>query len=205
MMKKILNSLSKAWDKFLKFIGTGRRRLIVLCIMALSIVFLIISISFVVAYFFNSSTGLTNKFESANIYEPTIIEDFTDGDFVKKNVKVKVNDDSFPCYVRVKVVFNWKDDDGNILAVSPTEGVDYTISYKIGKWNKGSDGFYYYNKSLTGETDILIEECSVINSSPAEGYRLNVDVLVQSVQAEPSEAVIDSWGVVINSDGTIIK
>lgn len=197
-MKNIIALLSNSWNSFLKFIGIGRRRLIVLCVTVLSIVF-------VVAYFYNSSGVLTNKFESANIYAPTIIEDFTDGDFVKKIVKVKIDENSFPCYVRVKVVFNWKDDDGNILAVSPVEGVDYTISYKNGNWNRGSDDFYYYNKSLVGETDILIEECSVINSSPVDGYKLNVEVLAQTIQAEPSEAVKEAWGVVINSDGTIIK
>lgn len=193
------------WNKFLEFIGTGRRRLIVLCVMALSIVSLVISIVFVVAYFYNRTGALTNKFESAKIYNPTIVEDFTDGDFVKKNVKVKIDENSFHCYVKAKVVFNWKDDNGNILAISPVEGVDYTISYKIGNWNLASDGFYYYNKSLVGETDILIEECSVINSSPVEGYKLNVDVLVQTIQAEPREAVREAWSVEINSDGTIIK
>jgi len=189
--------------QIIKKITCSRRNITI----AILFIFVIISIStsVVVSYFFNKSQPLKNSFNAAKVYEPTILEDFSDGDLIKKNVKININSKSIASYVRAKVVISWKDDKNNILAIEPVAGTDYKISYNLGKWMFASDGFYYYSEPLLGDSDILINECEVISKSPVNGYKLNVEILAQSVQSVPKDAVKELWGVNVNTDGTITK
>lgn len=193
------------FKKFCKLKST-KQKIIVGASASLIVLMLSISVYSAISFVFNLiSEPLTNSFQPANIPKPTIVEDFTDGDLIKKNVKVDVSSSTFASYVRSKVVINWKGDDGSILAVEPVPGVDYTISYSLGNWTYGTDGFYYYKYPLTGASEVLITECKVLNKAPVDGYKLNVEVMSQTVQSTPSKAVVELWGVKVNSDGMISK
>lgn len=104
-------------------------------------------------------------------------------------------------YVRVKLVMNWVDDDNNVSATP----VNINVVYDTEKWFLGSDGNYYYMTPVApvGEkpnnvTSNLLQANSPITEpteGKPEGCHLEVTVLAESIQAAPSTAVQQSWGV----------
>lgn len=138
---------------------------------------------------------------------PKIDTDITeniDGN-VKEEVKITNNGD-IDVYVRVAVVVTWKNANG-IAPTSPIEGTDYTCDWKYGNgqdWVKGNDGFYYYTKALSpnGVTPNLVENVKQAANVP-EGYNLSVEIISQSIQAQPKDAVESAWDVSVNDDGTL--
>ena len=129
------------------------------------------------------------------------------GTSVKRNVRVK-NTGNTDAYIRVLLVFTWKDKDGNIFSNKPQEGKDYQINKNLTDWimQKSDAGTYYYYKkpvARDAETDVLIELLRQADgvTGPENGkYKLSVDILADAVQADPPEAVADSWGVVVEND-----
>lgn len=128
--------------------------------------------------------------------------DTESGAYVKRGVRVK-NTGNTDAYIRVLLVFTWKDKDGNIFSNKPQEGKDYQINKNLTDWIKQeSDAgtYYYYKKPVKPgkETGKLIESLYQITgvTGPENGkYKLSVDILADAVQADPPEAVKDSWGV----------
>ena len=50
---------------------------------------------------------------------------------------------------------------------------------------------------------MLITECKPLKAAPVAGYTLHVEILAQSIQAEPDAAVKEAWGVTVtNTNGT---
>lgn len=133
-----------------------------------------------------------------------VLEDFGKGSgtYVKRGVRVK-NTGNTDAYIRVLLVFTWKDKDGNIFSNKPQEGKDYQINKNLTDWIKQeSDAgtYYYYKKPVArdAETDVLIELLRQADGviGPENGtYKLSVDILADAVQADPPQAVKDSWGV----------
>lgn len=141
-----------------------------------------------------------------------VLEDFgtESGASVKRNVRVK-NTGNTDAYIRVLLVFTWKDDKGNIFSNKPQEGIDYQINMDnmyLTDWimQKSDTGVYFYYKKRVApeeETRNLIESLYQITdvTGPENGkYKLSVDVLADAVQANPPEAVKDSWGVAVEND-----
>lgn len=136
-----------------------------------------------------------------------VLEEFSKGNgtYVKSNVRVK-NTGNTDAYIRVLLVFTWKDKDGNIFSNKPQEGIDYQINMDnmyLTDWimQKSDTGVYFYYKKRvapSAETGKLIESLYQIATvtGPENGkYKLSVDILADAVQANPPEAVKDSWGV----------
>lgn len=133
-----------------------------------------------------------------------VLEDFGK-DYVKRDVKVQ-NTGNTDAYIRVLLVFTWKDDAGNIFSNKPQEGIDYQINMdnmNLTDWimQKSDAGVYFYYKKRVApdaETGKLIESLRQIAgvTGPENGkYKLSVDILADAVQADPPQAVKDSWGV----------
>lgn len=123
-----------------------------------------------------------------------IDEDVTGGQ--KKSIIVK-NTGTAVSYVRVKLVMNWVDENGNVSA----EPVNIMPSITDNWFLK--DGIYYYKMPVAangGETTNLLQTPIAQGTAP-EGYHLEVTVLAESIQAAPSKAVTDSWGVGVDSNG----
>lgn len=128
------------------------------------------------------------------------------GAYVKRNVRVK-NTGNTDAYIRVLLVFTWKDKDGNIFSNKPQEGIDYQINKNLTDWIKQeSDAgtYYYYKKPVArdAETDVLIELLRQADgvTGPENGtYKLSVDILADAVQADPPQAVEESWGVAVEN------
>lgn len=175
-----------------------------------------------VAYLSHRS-GITNEFETGNV--ETQVEENFDGD-TKTDAGV-ANTGNVPAYVRVAVTVYWEDKDGNILWGTPGENADYSILWNLSEdpaaagWVRGSDGCYYYTVPLepegaddgTDRTEALITSCREENAEEhrRDGRYLVVDIAAQSVQAEPSQAVVDAWGSEnggsvrsVGSDGSLV-
>lgn len=117
----------------------------------------------------------------------------------KKSIVVQ-NTGTAVSYVRVKLVMNWVDENGNVSA----EPVNITPSITDDWFEQG--GIYYYKTPVAakGETTNLLQTPITQGTAP-EGYHLEVTVLAESIQAAPSKAVTDSWGVGVDSNGYLTQ
>ena len=119
----------------------------------------------------------------------------------KKSIKVQ-NTGTAVSYVRVKLVMNWVDESGNVSA----EPVNITVDYDNTNWFE-QGGIYYYKMPVAandGVTTNLLKTPITQGTAP-EGYHLEVTVLAESIQAAPSKAVTDSWGVGVDSNGYLTQ
>ena len=139
---------------------------------------------------------VTNTFTAAK--SGTDIVEELDGN-QKKSIVVK-NTGTAVSYVRVKLVMNWVDENGNVSA----EPVNITPSITADWFEQ--DGIYYYKMPVAakGETTNLLQTPITQDAAP-EGYHLEVTVLAESIQAAPSKAVTDSWGVRVDSNGYLTQ
>lgn len=145
-----------------------------------------------------STAPVENTFTAAK--SGTDIVEELDGN-QKKSIVVK-NTGTAVSYVRVKLVMNWVDDNGNVSA----EPVNITPSITDNWFEK--DGIYYYKMPVAakGETTNLLKADSPI-TEPADkpaGCHLEVTVLAESIQAAPSKAVEGAWTAVkVDGDGNL--
>ena len=146
-----------------------------------------------------STAPVENTFTAAK--SGTDIVEELDGN-QKKSIVVK-NTGTAVSYVRVKLVMNWVDESGNVSA----EPVNITPSITDNWFLK--DGIYYYKMPVApdGKTENLLKADSPI-TEPADkpaGCHLEVTVLAESIQAAPSTAVQQSWGVGVDSNGYLTQ
>ena len=100
----------------------------------------------------------------------------------------------------VKLVMNWVDDNGNVSA----EPVNITPSITADWFEQ--DGIYYYKMPVAAKdftTNLL--KTPITQDAAPEGYHLEVTVLAESIQAAPSKAVTESWGVGVDSNGYLTQ
>lgn len=145
-----------------------------------------------------STAPVENTFTAAK--SGTDIVEELDGN-QKKSIVVK-NTGTAVSYVRVKLVMNWVDENGNVSA----EPVNITPSITDNWFEQG--GIYYYKMPVApdGKTENLLKADSPI-TEPADkpaGCHLEVTVLAESIQAAPSKAVEGAWTAVkVGSDGSL--
>lgn len=166
-----------------------RKSLVLLITLA---VLLTCAVSGTAAYLAIRSGPVTNTFTRAEL-DTVIVEEFS-----KKNGKVSIkveNKGDIDAYVRVGVYGYWAVQDGNDneKVVAPwTSAVKYTEDWKqVGDW-------YYYTKKLAPDalTSNLLKESIKEENAPVHypSAYLVVNVIHQSIQAEPVGAVQDAWG-----------
>lgn len=153
--------------------------------------------------YLSSGSSLQNQFKIASV-DPEVIETF-DGK-VKSNVYVQNNGD-IPVYIRAKIMIYYQDTNGNILGDILGEN-DYEITYSTdlkGNWIKATDGFYYYKNKVEANdrTTNLIDECTESNSY--SDRNLVVDIVAETIQANPKDAVEEAWtSVKVDNDNSLI-
>lgn len=178
------------------FNGSGGRKAAL--ILSLCLIFAL-AVGTTVALLKANTTPVTNTFTAAKS-EITIKEDVKNGK--KSSIQVE-NIGTATSYVRVKLVMNWVSKDGKTISGEP---VNIDVNYDADKWFK-QDGIYYYRTPVgpkdsgNNTTANLLQEGSPITQPEGapDGYHLEVTVLAESIQAAPSEAVIKSWGVGVDS------
>lgn len=168
-------------------------------VLAISVLVLVLGIvGTTLAYLFDSSAAITNTFTTATA-GITVVEELEDG--VKNNVQIK-NTGDVEVYIRARVIVTWKDEDGNVSATAPIAGTDYTITYQTDTgWFKHTDGNWYYTSPVAagGSTGVLFTGCNPEEGKTPDGYHLSVEILADSIQAKPENAVQEAWGVKISA------
>ena len=174
----------------------------VAAILVLSLLIIGVAVGTTVAYIVKSTEATKNNFvpvyvDSAPVY--------------KSNGSVAINNiGEIPAYLRATVVVNWVllDADGNATdthhSLTPTEGVDYTITYdSTGAWLKLDGGFWYHRTPVGAgaTTETLFSGFTRLTEAP-EGYKLSLEILSTGIQSAPTAAVEDAWGVTV--DGIVI-
>lgn len=133
--------------------------------------------------------------------------------YIKRDVRIK-NTGNTSAYIRVLLVFTWKDANGNVYVNKPQINKDYQINPDISNgWSIyqnsiGTFSYYYkYPVAAGKETPNLIDSLSQIPGvvGPENGkYALSVEIVADAVQAEPTDAVTDAWdGAKVGADGAL--
>ena len=180
---------------------------------------LVTAIGGTIAWLTTHSEGLTNTFTPATI-SGEVKETFNNPFNTKNNVYIQ-NTSDVPVYVRVALVPTWVMEENNkfVPVAEPVGNDDVIIDTKEWKsfvpaadsnWVKGNDGYYYYKKPLaaadkTDDTDLTENLFNTAEAKENDPYHMNLQVLLQMIQAEPASAVTQAWGVTVNADGTISK
>ena len=153
-----------------------------------------------VAFLATKTEPVENAFEYANVScEVTEARD-TDGSSI---VQVR-NTGTISAYIRVAVVANWMDVNGDIAASDP-EGYGYDPTCSSDSWARGADGFFYYLRPVAPDdsTEGILLACTVTCPEPPE-CTLSVEVLAEAIQSTPASAVYEAWGVTVDGSGMLI-
>lgn len=191
--------------KHLKKHRPGRAKALLL--IASLAVLLTATVGSTVAWLVSKPAAVENDFVPGKV-ACQVLENFG-ADYVKRDVRVK-NTGNTDAYIRVLLVFTWKDKDGNIFSNKPQNDKDYQINMDnmyLTDWimQESDAGVYFYYKKPVApgkETGNLIESLYQIATvtGPENGkYKLSVDILADAVQADPPQAVKDSWGVAVEN------
>ena len=133
---------------------------------------------------------VTHTDQIVNTFQPTdvtceIIEEFNADKTVKTSAVVQ-NTGKIPAYIRVAVVANTVDAEGNI-----TGAKDVSDELASNGWTKVGD-YYYYNGVVqpSGKTTDLLKAEEGIDLKG-----IQVTILASAIQAEPDSAVAQAWSV----------
>ena len=193
-------------------------------IIASVMLLLLATVGTTLAYIFTETKPVENTFNPSKV-SCAVVENngtpvtgsVTNTGNIKENVQIKNTGDT-DAYIRVAVVVNWMDEAGTkVWATKPVEGADgdYTITYNLGNgWVKGSDGYWYYTKSVpptegNNLTDILIKNATQNKEGPkgTDGtqYYLSIEIVASAIQSTPETVVKEQWSSGIRDvDGTTL-
>ena len=146
---------------------------------------LILTCGSVFAYMFKQTETKTTEFTPVSVSCKAEIE--TGGEVtIAKTSEISV-------YLRVRPVTYWVDTSNNIL---PKKADPVTYTLKDG-WLLGSDGVYYYTMPVAPETaGVPFSSISGLKTE-SDGSKQVVDILCEAIQADPTTAVMESWGVTV--------
>ena len=177
------------------FNGSGGRKAAL--ILSLCLIFAL-AVGTTVALLKANTAPVTNTFTAAKS-DIKINENVENGK--KSSIQVE-NIGTATSYVRVKLVMNWVSDDGKTVSATP---VNISVDYDKTNWFE-QDGIYYYKTPVAPVGEKPNNVTSNLLKTPIEqpegapdGYHLEVTVLAESIQAAPSKAVTESWGVGVDS------
>ena len=161
-------------------------------IIALALI-LVLAVGGTVAYIFTQTDPVINTFTPTEA-KITVYEETNSNQ--KTLITVKNISTGVPVYIRVALVANMIDKDENVT------GAASVPTFTLGdNWKEGSDGYYYYTKAVPvgGSTGNLLKSPMTLSEN------MQVVVLADAIQAEPTTAVTQAWGVTVDSNGSISK
>ena len=189
-----------------------------LSIIIVCAILIVASVSVAVAYMIVRSHEITNSFVPAKI-DCQVLEDKTiTGNVVTKTSVRAQNTGNVDAYIRVRVVTYWEDSKGNPVARTRP------INKFGGDWKFNDDAWIYddinqtfYHKAPVRANDvtaellkldsgfngITVEPEDVMQGSVTFTYYPMVEFIVEGIQDAPDTAVIESWGVTLDSNGNI--
>lgn len=175
---------------------------LILVFVVLAVIAAALIVTPTLALYIRGADDVNNEFGSVGSINPEVVNGKLNEDGKMEDVRIYVGKTGYPVYVRVEVFIAWQKD-GTVLGVAyPKKDVDYTVTYNTADWLKIDNYYYFVGKGSqneeTGKTDYLngvvksegitsalISEFAVKSGTkpPFDGYELNVQVIVQTVQA----------------------
>lgn len=156
-------------------------------LLAVLAVLMALPISGTMAYLMVGTDELVNTFTPVQV-DTVIRETVVKGS--KSAIKVENKNDvkNIPVYVRVAVVGNWVNENGQIVAPWTAPATPAS------DWTKADDGFYYYNSVLQvgAETSPLFSNAITEADKPDGADHLVVTVVHQSIQSVGWPADVNS-------------
>ena len=155
-------------------------------IIALALI-LVLAVGGTVAYIFTQTGPVINTFTPA---DAKITVDEQTSSNQKTEIIVKNNSTGVPVYIRVALVANMIDKDENVT------GAANVPTFTPGdNWIVGNDGYYYYTEPVPvgGSTGNLLQSPMTLDEN------MQVVVLADAIQAEPTTAVTQAWGVTVEN------
>ena len=151
------------------------------------------------AFLMVTTPSMTNVFQYGHV--TCAVQEEFDGT-TKSDVSIK-NTGNTQSYIRVKLVFTWKDAEGNVSA-QPVTDQDYKMDLNKVDWFE-KDGYYYAKAPVAPDhnTPDLIHSCTEIVANAPEGDTLSLEILADAIQSTPTKAVEQAWGVIVDTDGLL--
>ncbi len=173
----------------------NKKSIVLLICAALLLTF---SVSGTVAYLVDATGAVENQFKPATV-DITVTDEVDNG--VKKNVVIS-NSSTIPVFIRVAVVANWYNADGEIVAPwNDHPGIQDVLA---SGWAYHG-GYYYYTSAVQpSQTTVNFFAPSTTENSvgyaaptpvPVEGAHLEMTIISQAIQAEPITTVTAEWKV----------
>ena len=180
--------------RIFQFLNSVKKRTLVLLVSATLL--LSIAVGTTIAYIITKTDTHNNTFEP-----PLLNLHLEEIDTIK-------NDGNVPVYVRAISIANWlsTDDEHTISSDVPKINVDFeVVEFNVDGWFLASDGFYYYTKPLGANESVAIFT-KIEQLKEKEGYELRVQFLSSSIQANPTDAVMEAWPAVrVNENGELVR
>ena len=164
----------------------------------------VLAVGGTVAYLTTHTQELTNIFSPSTVQAEVNVGN-ADGVYTIRN------DGDVEAYLRVAIVANWLDNSlvDDLLGDSTIhwKQPEFDVTCNGSVWLKGSDGFYYYKNPVAAQTDIADTLTVTLNNgeSAPTGYKFSVQVLAEAIQSEPTDAVIEAWGVSVDATNRTIS
>lgn len=156
------------------------------------------------AYLSNKTQKIENVFQPSQVTSK-VVEDSFDG-VKKQNVKIQ-NTGDIAAYIRAEFVVTWMDSEGNVLPDVPEKGADKDYRIDINKEWIEKDGYFYWPNVVEAEkiTDNLIDEATALKSKTVNDitYYVSIEIVSSAIQAKPSTAVEQAWGMTVDTDGKL--
>lgn len=159
---------------------------------------LLVAVGGTLAYLAATGNTITNKFKPSQV--STYVNETVTGS-EKTEISITNTGDT-SAFIRVAIIQNWVDDDGNVIPgdvpALPALGQD-------SDWMIGSDGFYYYTEEVPagGDTAELFPGKAISEGSatkPDADAHLQVTILADGIQSKGTnssgvKAVKNAWNV----------
>ena len=167
----------------------NRRKFIKSSLLLIAVVALLVAaVGGTVAYLVTNTSRVVNTFTPATV--DTEVTDNISGN-TKSDVQIK-NSSNIPVYMRVAVVANWYKAGEVVAPWNNYVGLGVTSDWTL------RDGYYYYNGTVAAGAEVKLFDSYTASDGP-EGAHLEMDIISQVIQAEPTSAVEGAWGFVPGS------
>ena len=145
------------------------------------VLILVCTVGGTVAYLVTHTDPVVNTFTPGEV--SCQVEEKFEGNNVKTEAVVK-NTGNVPAYIRVAVVANTIDGEGNITGMKTLPGNWLNTE----NWAEGDDGFYYYKG--------VVQPNAVTNdllNADIDLTGIQVTILASAIQSMPDDAVNEAW------------
>ena len=148
---------------------------------------LALAIGGTIAFLTDATADVENTFTPGQVVG-TIVEKVDNN--VKKSITVK-NEGNIPCYVRVAMVTNWVNSEGQICTL---HDANLTVDYNTTDWELGTDGFYYHKAAVDpGDSTENLLKGNISLEEAADGCKLQVEVLSSVIQSTLDTTAQGAW------------